>query len=76
MKKDKSISPTSVDDLLPEYELDFSKAKPNKYAEILKSQDRLVQLEPDVYKVYDTPEKVNSALRFLIKNSVNTNIGA
>ena len=69
MKKiDKNRITTVEDALLPEYDFDFTKAKPNKYADILKAQDRLVQLEPDVFSVFDTSDKVNNALRSLINS--------
>ena len=52
------------DDMREEY--DFSDSQPNKYAAILKKQDRLETLEPDVYKVFHTSEQVNIALRAFI----------
>lgn len=68
MKKiDKNIvSATDVEDMLPEYNFDFSKAKPNRFAPVLKAQERLVELEPDVFSVFDTSDKVNKALRAFI----------
>ncbi len=47
-------------------EYDFSDSKPNPYAAILRSQQNLVQLEPDVAKYYKTSEQVNIALRAII----------
>lgn len=55
------------DDMLPEYDLDFSQSRPNKYAAILKRQERLIPIDADVFKVFDDSEKVNNALRYLIK---------
>jgi hypothetical protein len=52
------------DDMRPEY--DFSDSTANKYAVLLKNQDRLVTLEPDVFKVFHTSEQVNTALRAFI----------
>ncbi|HPI20559.1 MAG TPA: hypothetical protein PKY56_09330 [Candidatus Kapabacteria bacterium] len=54
------------DEMLAEYDLDFSKSRPNKYAAILKEQERLVKLEPDVFIVFNTSEKVNNTLRAII----------
>ncbi len=48
------------EEMLAEYDLDFSKSKPNKYAAILKEQERLVKLEPDVFIVFNSSEKVNN----------------
>ena len=68
MRTTKSIKATEneVDDLLPEYHFDYSKAKPNRFAAKLKSGGRMVELEPDVAAVFETREQVNSALRALI----------
>ncbi len=63
--KNSSNIPAENDDMRTEY--DFSDSKPNKYAEILKQQERIIQLDPDLYKIFDTSEKVNNALRNLLK---------
>ena len=48
-----------------EYHFDYRKARPNRFA--ARSKDRLiVVLDPDVSKVFKTPEAVNTALRALI----------
>jgi len=51
------------DDLLPEYELDFSKSKPNRFAEKYNRMVRRVGLAPDVAEQFPTEESVNEALR-------------
>lgn len=48
-----------------EYSLDWSKAKPNPYAERLKGTVAVV-LEPDVAAVFPTSEAVNTFLRSVI----------
>jgi len=58
------------DDMRPEY--DFSGSTPNKYAKQLKEQNRLVSLEPDVYKIFHTSEQVNEVLRAIINNYPNS----
>jgi len=56
---------TSADDMRAEYHFDYRKARPNRFA--ARSKDRLiVVLDPDVSKVFKTPEAVNTALRALI----------
>lgn len=55
------------DDLLPEYDLDFSKSKPNRFAHALKNQENFIQLDPDIVKYFHNAEEVNNALRALIK---------
>jgi len=48
-----------------EYHFDYRKARPNRFA--ARSKDRLIAiLDPDVSKVFKTPEAVNTALRALI----------
>lgn len=54
------------DDLLPEYEFDFSKSKPNRFAQALKKQGNYIQLEADIQKVFKNSEDVNKALRAFI----------
>lgn len=53
------------DGLLPEYDLDFSKSKPNCFAEKYNQTKRMVALDSDVAKDYPNSESVNEALRFL-----------
>jgi hypothetical protein len=52
------------DDLLPEYDFDYRKARPNRFA--LKDDQRVVILEPDVAEIFKTSESVNEVLRALI----------
>jgi len=48
-----------------EYHFDYRKARPNRFA--ARSKNRLIViLDPDVSKVFKTPEAVNIALRALI----------
>jgi hypothetical protein len=54
------------DEMLPEYRLDYSKARPNRFAARIKQGGRLVVIEPDVAEVFATPESVNTMLRALI----------
>ena len=53
------------DDLLPEYNFNYSKAKPNRFA-TAKNENIIVKLEPDVAEVFRTSEEVNKALRAII----------
>ena len=48
-----------------EYRFDYRKAHPNRFA--ARSKDRLVVvLDPDVSRIFKTPEAVNNALRAFI----------
>ena len=46
-------------EMLPEYEFDYSKAKPNRFA---KECAITVTIEPDIAQVFNTSEAVNKAL--------------
>ncbi len=58
-------NPNSEDDLLPEYDFDYSKAHSNRFA-VPKEADVIVKLEPDIAKVFKTSEEVNKALRAIL----------
>ena len=51
--------------MLPEYDLDWSKAKPNPYAARLKDTVAVV-LDPDVAEAFPTSEAVNTFLRTVL----------
>ena len=53
------------DDLLPEYDFDYSKARPNPFIERIPGSKVMV-IEPDVASVFTTQEQVNNALRALL----------
>jgi hypothetical protein len=46
-----------------EYRLDYRKAKPNRFAALMKGSTTAVVLDPDVASVFRTSEAVNSLLR-------------
>jgi hypothetical protein len=56
----------AADELLPEYQFDYGKARPNRFAASCPPGGRLVVLEPDIARVFTTAESVNSVLRALI----------
>ena len=66
------------DDLLPEYDFDYTKAKPNRFAtRVNQPLLKVVVLDEDVAQVFTTPESVNKVLRGLIESmphSVNGNV--
>lgn len=55
-----------VDHMRPEYDFDYSKARPNPYAARLKGDVVMVVLAPDVAPFFPTSESVNAALRAVI----------
>ncbi len=68
MKKARISKTRAVDedDLLPEYNIDYSKARPNRFAARLSKDSVVVVLDPDISRVFRTSESVNAALRALI----------
>ncbi|MFH1049936.1 MAG: hypothetical protein V1779_03280 [bacterium] len=66
MKKNITYKNEMEDELLPEYEFDFSKSKPNRFVQLLKKQANCIQLEPDIQKVFRNSDEVNNALRAVI----------
>jgi hypothetical protein len=55
-----------VDGLRSEYSFDYSKAKPNRFAERIRPGSVAVLLDPDVARVFKSAESVNAVLRALI----------
>jgi hypothetical protein len=62
MKSTRKTSSEAVD-MLPEYEFDYSKAHPNRFAG---KAPVTVTLDPDVAEVFTTSEAVNKALRAIL----------
>jgi len=54
------------DDLQTHYDFDYSKAKPNRFAERINQESVVVVLDPDVADVFPTSESVNETLRTLM----------
>ena len=69
MRKTKAadLRSTGSDDLRREYDLDYGKARPNRFAGRVASNRIVVALDADVSKVFTTPESVNAVLRALIE---------
>ena len=57
---------TVSDDMRPEYNFDYHKARPNRFAERVYRDHRIVVLDPDISEVFPTSESVNTVLRALI----------
>ncbi len=49
-----------------EYQFDYSKAKPNRFASRIGQDQLMVVLDPDVAAVFKTTESVNQVLRAII----------
>lgn len=66
----------SVDELRPEYDFSYAKARPNRFAATCPPGGRLVVLDPDIARVFTTAEEVNAVLRALITPMPPTPAGA
>lgn len=64
MKKTKRAE--QEQDMLPEYNFDYSKAKPNRFASMQPEAPVMITLDPDVAKIFTTSEAVNHALRAIL----------
>ena len=62
-RKKRLAKPQELD---PEYRFDYSKSKPNRFAEQMSQGVVAVVLEPDVAAVFKSSEAVNSFLRSVI----------
>ena len=67
MKKTPAVKLRSSKDLRREYGFDYSKARPNRFANRARAKSVVVLLAPDVAKVFKTSESVNDALRAIMK---------
>ena len=54
------------EDIQPEYDFDYAKAKPNRFAGRIAKDRLVVLLDPEVSKVFTDSESVNAVLRALI----------
>jgi len=68
MKKNSTAKSTArkSPDMQPEYDFDYRKAKPNRFADRISKERVVVLLDPEVSQVFTTPESVNTVLRALI----------
>lgn len=69
MKKTGSNKSTgrSSDELRGQYEFDYTNARANRFADRMSADTRAVILDPDVAKVFTTPESVSAVPRALIE---------
>mgnify|MGYP000008091761 CR=1 FL=1 len=60
----------SEQEMLSEYNLDYSKAKPNRFTN--KQAEITITLAPDVAAVFKNSEAVNAALRAMLQFAAQT----
>jgi hypothetical protein len=58
--------PDDLEDMLPEYAFDYRKVRPNRFAPGVEEGSLIVVLEPDIARVFKTPDSVKNVLRALI----------
>jgi hypothetical protein len=63
---------TGADDLLPEYNFDYRKARPNRFVPPHEAGCLTITLDPDVAAIFTTSESVNTILRALITTMLKT----
>lgn len=64
----KKAAPAMVDEMPAEYELDHSRARPNRFAARLPAGQVVgIVLDPDVAEVFESSEAVNRFLRSAIE---------
>lgn len=70
MKKtdfDKAELPETDADMLPEYEFDYSRARSNRFAQDTPTGSLVVVLEPELARVFQTPERVREILQAIAR---------
>ena len=63
---DELVEQLMADDMLPEYDFDYSQARPNRFAARL-AETRMITLAPDIAAAFPTEQAVNDALRKLLE---------
>jgi hypothetical protein len=61
----------SANELKAEYRFDYTKAKPNRFAERTQPGSVAILLDPDVARVFQSAESVNGVLRALLATMPN-----
>ncbi len=57
---------TEEPDMLPEYNFDYSKSRPNRFAGKISEGRMVVLLDAEVTAYFTTPDAVNSVLKALV----------
>ncbi len=58
--------PATQDEMRREYRFDYRKARPNRFARLMRDRRVAVVLDPDVASVFRSSESVNTLLRSVI----------
>jgi hypothetical protein len=66
MKKKSRGRQSRREEMRREYQFDYRKSRPNRFAPQMKGGTVAIVLDPDVASVFRSPESVNSLLRSVI----------
>ncbi len=66
MKKTSSRRKPRREEMRREYQFDYRKSRPNRFAPLMKAGTIAIVLDRDVASVFRSPESVNSLLRSVI----------
>ncbi|MDP3147857.1 MAG: hypothetical protein Q8N83_01890 [Ignavibacteria bacterium] len=66
MKKTVNEKTRKNAELKEEYSFDYSKARKNPYAKIMRNEQVLFPIDNDIVKALKTPERVNKVLKAII----------
>ena len=64
---EKRITASDLDEMRPHYDFDYSKARPNRFAQRFNEETVAVILDADVADVFKSSESVNAVLRSAIR---------
>lgn len=69
MKKTKLVKgrKCSAHGMRAEHRFDYAKARPNRFASRYAAGSRMIVLDPDVARIFTSPEAVNDVLRALLE---------
>jgi hypothetical protein len=62
----KTVNSKLLGKMRPEYDFDYSKARPNRFTGRIDQDQLVVVLDRDISQVFTTPESVKTVLRALI----------
>jgi hypothetical protein len=73
-KTSKSNRATTSDNMQAEYQFDYTKARPNRFAPKFPEGGRVVVLDPDIAQLFTSRESDSAVLRALIATMPKTEV--
>ncbi len=59
----KKTDSNDIDELEDNYDFDYSKAKPNRFAKLLNEQEGIIVISPELRHLFPDSDSVNKALQ-------------